>query len=992
MPSRAIALPGTIFLVPGKNLDGAWRQKVRDHPHLPASPRAADSDLNAMNAQGGVPARIEPPRSGGTDPSLLLYGRTYVLRLFPTGRRSGYIIASIGPLRLEDHQRLATASLQIRPAQWEVEFELRQLPTGATAFWPQLQEEWAACRRAAAAQPVTGALAGRHAEFLATVDRLIDADEKISAEKADPSAAFPYRTVKPTGERRYSRHSFYEFDFAGPPPEAETFVQVRGEPEQRGQVTRRTGTSAVIRFHQPVGWDRIPPQGQLERTPSSVVYRTQREAVTLLRDGTSRNPSLLSVVVDHRTAPVRPAPDEPSEPLDTDQRAAFRAALGVPDMLLVLGPPGTGKTRVISQIARSVAIGSAEREPGRVLVTSHTHRAVDNVLTRLPSGLLAIRVGSEGKVTADGQPYLIERQATELRQQIVNTADRSLAAYIDMPFLEPWVGELTDRNDRLGAAAWAYEEAHAVFEATRRAVGGPAQARVEEIVAGQARIERAITRSADRVTRLAQRHGCLRERTGWPLLGAVFGLLARRAERRLAAEQDDGRELHAARERAQGELARAERELDTATRDHHSVVEARTTAEKAARHRAECRDEALSAARACRDIVCGIEPFPFRLDQERPDDTERELAGCHTWLTKRLPVLLARERLLTEWHAEVSGETDQLFPELTRYANVVAATCIGAASRPELSDVDFDLAIVDEAGQIGVANALVPLVRARRAVLVGDDKQLPPYLDADVEAWGETAGDQVIRDLLTKSVLELLVDKLPAANVVPLTWQRRMPAAIADFISASFYGGTLRTAVTREHRDVLFRSPLAFVDTASLPTAARSERSGRDRERWGQPGCTNPAEAELLTELAIHYHRQGREWAVIVPYRAQAESITSAVTPLIGDAELARLNVGTVDSFQGGERDVILYGFTRSNSGGRVGFLDELRRANVAFTRARYQLVMVGDLDTLTNARDQRFRRLARGLRDYVAERGDLRRYQDVRAMLARLDGVEGET
>jgi AAA domain len=991
VPSRVIALPGTIFLVPGKNLDGAWRQQVRDHPHLPASPQALDSDLSAMNAQSGVPARMEPRRNGGRDPSLLVYGRTYVLRLFPTDRRSGYIVASIGPLRLADHHRLATASLQIRAAQWEVKFELRQLPPGSTAFWPELQEEWSACLRETAVQPATCPPDGRPAAFLAAVDRLIDADEKISAEKTDPSETFPYRAVKPTGERRYSRHSVYEFEFAGPPPEAGIFVQVRGEPQQRGQVTRRTGTSAMIRFDQPVGWDHVPPQGQVERTPSSVVYRTQREAVTLLRDGTSCNPSLLSVLVDHRTVAARAAPDEASEPLDADQLRAFRAALGVPDMLLVLGPPGTGKTRVISQIARSVANGSAERKPGRVLITSHTHRAVDNVLTRLPSGLVAIRVGSEGKVTADGQPYLIERQASELRQQVVNRVGRSLAAYADLPHAELWARELGDRNGRLDLATREQEQARELLEATRRAVGGPAQARVEEVVAGQSRIDRAIARSADRVTRFIQRRDHLRARSGWPLVGVVFTILARRAERHLAAEGDNGGDLRTARQRGQAELARAERDLDAATRDHPAVTEARTAAREAARHRATCRDEALSAGRTCRDIVRAIEPFPFRLDQQEPADAERDLAGCHSWLTERLPVLGARARLLAEWLAAASGDTNQFFPELIRYADVVAATCIGAASRPELSDVDFDLAIVDEAGQIGVANALVPLVRARRAVMVGDHQQLPPYLDSDVEAWGEAAGNPMIRDLLTKSLLELLAGKLAAANVVPLTWQRRMPAAIADFISAMFYDGNLHTAVTRKHRDLLFRSPLAFVDTASLPPGERGERSGRDRERWGQPGYTNPAEAELVTELAVYYHRQGREWAVIVPYRAQAENITNALTPLIGDAELARLNVGTVDSFQGGERDVILYGFTRSNPGGRVGFLDELRRANVAFTRARYQLVMAGDLGTLINASDQRFRDLARHLHDYVAANGDLRQYREVRAQLARLDSGEGQ-
>ena len=209
-----------------------------------------------------------------------------------------------------------------------------------------------------------------------------------------------------------------------------------------------------------------------------------------------------------------------------------------------------------------------------------------------------------------------------------------------------------------------------------------------------------------------------------------------------------------------------------------------------------------------------------------------------------------------------------------------------------------------------------------------------------------------------------------------------MPAVIADFISAEFYEGRLRTAVRREHRDPLFRSPLAFVNTSRLRPRERYEKSGRDRERWGQPGYTNPAEADLLTALAARYHRQGAEWAVIVPYRAQAARITAALAARIGNTQLARLNVGTVDSFQGGERDVILYGFTRSNSEGRVGFLSELRRANVAFTRAKYQLILAGDLSTLTMARDERFRELARSLHEYAGRRGDVRQYQDIRDLL----------
>jgi hypothetical protein len=974
-----IDLPGPIVLVPGGSLEGKWRQQRRDHPHLPAGLGQVGDDLREMHALDGAPATIAPPKAAGKDPSLLLYSRSYVLRLFASARRDAYIIAAIEPLRLTHHHDLAWGFLQLRPARWAVELELRRVPPGCSAYWPQIQSGWAGARGPVLPQQAPGR-SPRQESFLSTLSRMIDADEKISAEAAS-ARPFPYREVKSAAGRRSGISPIYEFVLAAEVPEEHTFVQVRGEPQQRGQVTRTAGMSATVRFDQPVDWDRIPRQGQLEETFSRVVYRTQRETVDQLRTGQARNPSVLAVMADYRTDRFRPASDEPTETLDEDQLRAFRRALTVPDLLIVLGPPGTGKTRTISQIARASAFGlDGDRQPGRVLVTSHTHRAVDNVLARLPADLLRIRVGHDGKVTAEGQPYLLETQAADLRERILTATSRALAAYADLGIARQWAEELGRRIITMNAAIAEEVQARSRLLEARRAVGGAAQTRVDALAAERDQQERELSHHAAQAERLTQRAVRVRAQGSWPLPGLLFGMLARRSEQRLARIQEAATALRAERDSTQRALAQAEQELDVVTRDDPAVQAASAMVSQCSDRRAERRDSALAAARTCRDLVARVDAPVFVA--ERSEAAEQDLPAFQAWLAQRLPLLEARAELLAEWHERASGATDQLYPELIRYADVVAATCIGAASRPELSGVEFDLAIVDEAGQIGAANVLVPLARARRGVLVGDHQQLPPYLDSEVEAWGAGVGDPAIRDLLAKSTLELLAGKLGDDHEVMLTQQRRMPAVIADFISAEFYERRLRTAVRREHRDPLFRSPLAFVDTSRLPPRERYEKSGRDRERWGQPGYTNPAEADLLTELAAQYDRQGAEWAVIVPYRAQAARITAALAPRIGNTQLARLNVGTVDSFQGGERDVILYGFTRSNPEGRVGFLSELRRANVAFTRAKYQLILAGDLSTLTMARDEGFRELARSLRSYLADHGDLRRYQDIRDLL----------
>lgn len=230
---------------------------------------------------------------------------------------------------------------------------------------------------------------------------------------------------------------------------------------------------------------------------------------------------------------------------------------------------------------------------------------------------------------------------------------------------------------------------------------------------------------------------------------------------------------------------------------------------------------------------------------------------------------------------------------------------------------------------------------------------------------------------------------MPDDHRVLLTRQRRMPSVIADFVSGVFYDGKLRTEVRRDHRDPLFRTPMAFVDTSGLPIGRRKERQGRCSERFGQRGYINEVECELLSELAALYDGRGTEWAVIVPYQAQRAEITARLTRIV-DPDRVGLNVGTVDSFQGGERDVILYGFTRSNRDGRVGFLKELRRANVAFTRAKQQLVLVGDLSTLTAARDTGFRQLVRSLETHLRQRGEIRPYQEIRDRVTALGEARG--
>ncbi|GAB2842011.1 hypothetical protein GCM10027074_05540 [Streptomyces deserti] len=986
-------LPHPVVLVPGQSLDKQLRDKARLHRALPAQDVGQIArDLTAL--AGGVPARIDEG-GGGRDPSLLLHTSAYRLRLYPTDDRRGYFLGAIDPLRLRDHHELARSCLLVRPPGWQLVFTFREIPQGSDAGWEQLHRAWQRLGTTRAGHHETAAAPSpAQSAFLDRVGQLVDATQRITTREERRDGPYPYAKVAATGGQRYSRRPLYEFGLAVPEGPAEgTFVQVGGEIEMRGQVTRVDGGLVTVRFDQSVSWGRIPPQGELVVTPSSVVFDKQREAVRLLRDGQSRNPRLLPALAEQQVRGLRPPSVAPVEPLDPDQLTAFRKALATDDVLIVLGPPGTGKTRTITQIAHACATGRAgsraeDDARGRVLVTSHTNRAVDNILDKLPRDLVVVRVGNEGKVHEDGLPYLLDRQISELAEEIDHVMALRTELYAHVDTATAWAGELSRELDRLDELTAQEAAATAELEKARRAAGGPVRERLDALTARQAADQDVRDQVGREVVRAALKHRRAQERSGTPAAGWFFRALAKRHRDRLDALESREEELRAALAATGTAIAQARQELERVTREAPAVRRAAQLRQRAADARTDGLARAYTAAERAAGAAARLDsPPPLNRPAEGAD---AELRALHRWLDERLPLLAARRALTAEWRAAVAAESEQLVPEFIRYAHVVGATCIGTASRPELSGIDFDLAIVDEAGQIGVADALVPLVRARRGVLVGDHQQLPPFLDTEVENWGRDIASPELRELMTKSALELLVDGLPSSHVVQLTVQRRMPVEIAGFVSSAFYGNVLRTDKEHTHHDPLFDSPIAFVDTGALPARQRQESADRRaQESYGRSGVLNRCEARLLARLAAFYHRRGGDWTVIVPYRAQVATVIAELSPLIGDGRLAAASVGTVDSFQGGEREVILYGFTRSNAQGHIGFLKELRRANVAFTRAQRQLVLVGDLGTLLRAEDPDFRALAQDLHEHLRSRGDIRAYRDVMARLGK-PGPEG--
>ena len=316
--------------------------------------------------------------------------------------------------------------------------------------------------------------------------------------------------------------------------------------------------------------------------------------------------------------------------------------------------------------------------------------------------------------------------------------------------------------------------------------------------------------------------------------------------------------------------------------------------------------------------------------------------------------------------------------ELFGEARVIACTLVGSAHRL-LEGMKFGTLFIDEAAQALEAACWIPMKRASRVILAGDHCQLPPTVKSIA----------ALRAGLGKTLMERIAENKPEV-VTLLKIQYRMNDEIMRFSSDWFYGGKVESAPQIKYRSVLdYDHPITWIDTSneenqitiegedapedsasnsssasssnsSSATASNQNSDLNFKEQFvGESfGRINKAEAELtLLTLAEYFTKIGKQRVlsesidvgIISPYRAQVQYLKKLIKKYEFFKPYRRLiSVNTVDGFQGQERDVILISLVRSNDEGQIGFLKDLRRMNVAMTRARMKLIILGNKDTMT--------------------------------------------
>lgn len=333
-----------------------------------------------------------------------------------------------------------------------------------------------------------------------------------------------------------------------------------------------------------------------------------------------------------------------------------------------------------------------------------------------------------------------------------------------------------------------------------------------------------------------------------------------------------------------------------------------------------------------------------------------------------------------EWVINTHAEVETLLrPIIYNSLDVVFSTCIGIKTDSVFRNTDFkfDVVIIDEAGKANIAETLVAIELGKTVILVGDQMQLPPYMDNSLidenspgsfpkSEYGYEFTQEEILHALKTSFFEFLIKRIetggfPKDNMEMLNFQHRMHPHIGEFVSKSFYGGNVqmgaRTHLNKLSLPAPFNNEVIFFDTSNCPNPF---------EQTDGYSAKNNTEAEAIAELILPALFDGQvsseEIAIIAPYKSQVANIQK----YIKESQTCRyrnIDVSTLDSFQGKEYDIIIFGFTRSSDhrkapmiNGRkkfskVGFLDDARRLNVAFSRAKKKLILVGNATTLVDRR-----------------------------------------
>lgn len=634
-----------------------------------------------------------------------------------------------------------------------------------------------------------------------------------------------------------------------------------------GEVVDIRGDNCMIRIESG-DIEHLPEEGILRQSQirSLIAIKRQRNALTRLRNGGAMRPDLKTLLLNPASAEPFEIHSEGFEPvgdIDEDKRLAVLTAKATNDIVVIEGPPGTGKTTFIRELILSLL---RDNSNASVLLASQTHVAVDNAMEavfRASPDTRAVRIApaDDSRVNLACRQHVLSAVAERWAQAALSRGRR----YLEQLAVDKG-RSLDDIEIGLDLRSLLQLRLRLSFLASRAAELGDAANQVTELP------------SLDSLDPLDSSDPDLAEEYDSQTSEAFTELaVVRQAIERARLEASEATRRLAARTELGGELAALN---DTELRDW------------------------------IRELL--------------PKETEG-------------PEFLSKVELFGEWTAALLGneEAEEL---AVAESQVVAGTCVGVGALRNLDELAFDYVIVDEASKANATEMLVPLVSGRKWIIVGDSQQLPPYV-GELPYRDDILGKlNLTRADAQDTLFQHLLNNLPKANVVSLTSQHRMVPGIGHLIGSVFYQGTLK------HKR---KDPPIALSCLSRPVTWISTSGEKDKnEKYIRGSYENWSEIRVISQLVQDIDRCAQDapnykLAIVAAYAAQAARLEAEIRKL--PLSSIEVEVSTVDAFQGREANTAIYSIVRSNLKGDIGFLREYRRLNVALSRGRDYLVIVGD-------------------------------------------------